>query len=101
MESFFDYLFSMLGFSGCIMFAFCNVPQVAKVYRDKNAYGLSNAFLVMQLLGNLFNFLYVEYTNCKNNVWQYPMYLNYSIAFALIVTLILMKNYYDKKKNKT
>ena len=94
-----DYAFVAIGFVGCLMFAFCNAPQVVKSYKDKNGSGLSSAFLVMQLLGNIFNFLYIEYTNIKNGICQYPMYLNYSVALVFVIVLIVIKDYYAKKKS--
>ena len=97
MEFIFDFILTLIGFVGCLMFAFCNAPQVYKTYKDKDS-GLANAFLIMQLLGNVFNVLYIEYTNIKNNVWQYPMYVNYITALVLIIILIIMKDIYDKKK---
>lgn len=97
MEFIFDFIFTLIGFVGCLMFAFCNAPQIHKTYKDKDS-GLANAFLIMQLLGNVFNVLYIEYTNIKNNVWQYPMYVNYIIALILLIILIIMKDIYDKKK---
>ena len=100
MELFLVYAFFAIGIIGCLMFAFCNAPQVRKTYSDKNADGLSSAFLVMQLLGNIFNFLYIEYTNLKSNVWQYPMYVNYATALVLVIVLIILKDIYDNKNNK-
>lgn len=41
---------------------------------------------------------YIFWTNLKSEMWQYPQYVNYTLATILIFILLGLKIYYDKKK---
>jgi hypothetical protein len=54
----------------------------------------------MSLVGNLSAASYIIYSNVQANFYQWPQYLNYSVATTLVVTLLCLKIKYDKEQIK-
>lgn len=82
---------SLIGFIGAAFFAFCGIPQCYQVYVDGNADGISLAFILMQIGGNIFSAIYIFQNNLKTRRWMLPQYMNYSIAFICMLYLLVMK----------
>ena len=43
---------------------------------------------------------YIFWTNLKSGMWQYPQYVNYTLATILIFVLLGLKLKYDKENKK-
>lgn len=93
-----DTIFLIIGFIGAGAFATCSLPQVIKAYKTKSTGDLSMFFIVLSIIGNLCSAAYIFWTNLKSGMWQYPQYVNYTLATILIFILLGLKIHYDKKK---
>ena len=51
----------------------------------------------MSLIGNLSAASYIVYSNIVAGFYQWPQYLNYSFATALVIILLALKIKYDKE----
>lgn len=90
----------LVGVFGALCFAFCLLPQVVQTYKEKDASGLSWAFLLLSLGGNVASCGYVVYTNFVSGVWQYPLYFNYAVAFVLCILLMVAKKRFNLRNLK-
>lgn len=90
----------LVGVFGSLCFAFCLLPQVVQTYKEKDASGLSWAFLLLSLGGNVASCGYVVYTNFVSGVWQYPLYFNYAVALVLCILLMVAKKRFNLRNLK-
>lgn len=90
----------LVGVFGALCFAFCLLPQVVQTYKEKDASGLSWAFLLLSLGGNVASCGYVVYTNFVSGVWQYPLYFNYAVALVLCILLMVAKKRFNLRNLK-
>lgn len=88
---------TLVGFSSAIAFGFCTCPQIIKAMRTKKTSDISLLFVCMSIYGNIAAFSYILYTNLKANFYQWPQYLNYSVALSFVIVLLCLKLHYDKK----
>jgi hypothetical protein len=70
------------------------------VLKRKSTADISLLFIVLSLFGNLFSASYILYTNIQADYWQWPQYVNYSIATTLVITLLTLKIKHDGKEIK-
>ena len=87
--------FTILGFLSAICFGLCTLPQILRVRKRKSTADISLLFILMSLVGNLSAASYIIYSNIQANFYQWPQYLNYSVATTLVVTLLCLKIKYD------
>lgn len=90
-----DTIMLIVGFVGAAAFATCSGPQVIKAYRTKSTGDISIFFIILSIIGNLCSAAYIFYTNWISGMWQYPQYVNYSLATILIFVLLGLKLRYD------
>ena len=93
-------LFTILGLAGALCFASCTLPQIIRVLKRKSTADISLLFIILSLFGNLFSASYILYTNIQADYWQWPQYVNYSIATTLVITLLTLKLKNDGKEIK-
>lgn len=91
-------LFTSLGFLSAICFGLCTLPQILRVRKRKSTADISLLFILMSLIGNLSAASYIIYSNIQANFYQWPQYLNYSVATTLVVTLLCLKIKYDREQ---
>lgn len=89
-----------MGLAGALCFASCTLPQIIRVLKRKSTADISLLFIVLSLFGNLFSASYILYTNIQADYWQWPQYVNYSIATTLVITLLILKLKNDGKEIK-
>lgn len=89
-----------MGLAGALCFASCTLPQIIRVLKRKSTADISLLFIVLSLFGNLFSASYILYTNIQADYWQWPQYVNYSIATTLVITLLTLKLKNDGKEIK-
>jgi uncharacterized protein with PQ loop repeat len=77
----------IIGWIGSMLFAFCALPQCIMVYKQKHAHGLSWAFLLMWMLGEILCFCYVA----LQPMMQVPLLANYVINFVMLIIIIWYK----------
>jgi uncharacterized protein with PQ loop repeat len=94
-------LFTSLGFLSAICFGLCTLPQILRVRKRKSTADISLLFILMSLVGNLSAASYIIYSNIQANFYQWPQYLNYSVATTLVITLLCLKIKYDKEQLKS
>ena len=85
----------IIGFCGAGAFAVCSLPQVIKSYKTKSTGDISIFFIILSIIGNLCSAAYIFYTNYISGLWQYPQYVNYTLATILIFILLGLKLRYD------
>lgn len=93
-------LFTSLGLLSAICFGLCTLPQILRVRKRRSTADISLLFILMSLVGNLSAASYIIYSNIQANFYQWPQYLNYSVATTLVVTLLCLKIKYDKEQIK-
>ena len=93
-------LFTSLGFLSAICFGLCTLPQILRVRKRKSTADISMLFILMSLVGNLSAASYIIYSNIQANFYQWPQYLNYSVATTLVITLLCLKLKYDGGQKK-
>lgn len=89
-----------MGLAGALCFASCTLPQIIRVLKRKSTADISLLFIVLSLFGNIFSASYILYTNIQADYWQWPQYVNYSIATTLVITLLTLKLKNDGKEIK-
>ena len=92
-----DIIITIVGYIGAISFAFCSGPQVIKSYKTKRTNDISLLFIILSITGNICSATYILYTNLKANFYQWPQYLNYSVALSFVIVLLCLKLHYDRK----
>jgi uncharacterized protein with PQ loop repeat len=75
----------IIGWIGSILLALCAVPLAWQSFVQKHSDGISNAFLVMWLIGELLTFAYVL---PKKDL---PLLFNYGLNIACLVVVIRYK----------
>jgi uncharacterized protein with PQ loop repeat len=80
-----------IGWIGAICFSICALPQAIKSYRDKTSEGISHAFLLLWLIGEILTLAYVVLTTV-----QMPLIVNY--VFNLICLFVILYYYYMPTK---
>ena len=86
---------TLFGVIGASCFALCALPQVLKAWRTRSAKDISWGFIALSFGGNIASFVYIFMTNLKTGYWQYPQFVNYSIALGLLCVLSILKLIYD------
>lgn len=76
-----------IGWIGSMLFAFCALPQLIMVWKQKHARGLSWGFLNMWFWGEVLCFVYVF----MQPQLQIPLLSNYFINFGFLLIIILIK----------
>lgn len=95
-----DIIMLIIGYCGAAAFATCSLPQVIKAYKTKSTGDISIFFIILSIIGNLCSAGYIFYTNYISGMWQYPQYVNYTLATILIFVLLGLKIKYDKDGKK-
>lgn len=95
-----DIIILIIGYCGAAAFATCSLPQVIKAYKTKSTGDISIFFIILSIIGNLCSAGYIFYTNYISGMWQYPQYVNYTLATILIFVLLGLKIKYDKDGKK-
>ena len=95
-----DIIMLIIGYCGAAAFATCSLPQVIKAYKTKSTGDISIFFIILSIIGNLCSAGYIFYTNYISGMWQYPQYVNYTLATILIFALLGLKIKYDKDGKK-
>jgi uncharacterized protein with PQ loop repeat len=75
----------IVGWIGSVLLALCGLPLAWQSFRDKHSHGISNAFLVMWLVGELLTFSYVLPKK------DYPLLFNYGLNIVCLVIVIRYK----------
>jgi len=76
-----------IGWIGSSLFSLCALPQTITVWRNKHGHGLSWAFLLMWLLGEI---LCLIYTSLQQIV-PVPLVVNYIVNLAMLIVIIYYK----------
>ena len=74
-----------IGWIGSMLFALCGLPQAIASFRQKHSNGLTWAFLLMWLFGEILTTIYI---------WpkqDYPLLANYAINFLFLTVIIYYK----------
>lgn len=95
-----DTLMLICGFCGAGAFAINALPQVIKAYKTKSTGDISIFFIILSIIGNLCSAGYIFYTNYISGMWQYPQYVNYTLATIFIFVLLGLKLKYDRENKK-
>ncbi len=95
-----DIIMLIIGYCGAAAFATCSLPQVIKAYKTKSTGDISIFFIILSIIGNLCSAGYIFYTNYISGMWQYPQYVNYTLATIFIFVLLGLKIKYDKDSKK-
>lgn len=95
-----DIIMLIIGYCGAAAFATCSLPQVIKAYKTKSTGDISIFFIILSIIGNLCSAGYIFYTNYISGMWQYPQYVNYTLATIFIFVLLGLKIKYDKDGKK-
>lgn len=82
----------ILGWVGSTLFSMCGAPQAWHSWRHKNSDGLTWAFLLMWLGGEIATLAYVS---TKKDVL--PLLVNYWLNLALLLVIIWYKAYPTRK----
>lgn len=88
--------FNILGFLSAVCFGLCTLPSILLAKKRKSTADVSLLFLLMSLIGNLSAASYILYSNIQAGFYQWPQYLNYSVATTLVLIMIGMKIRFDK-----
>ncbi len=86
-------LFEIMGWLGSICLAICGVPQAVQSYKDKHSEGISNGFLILWSLGEVFALAYVY------DKLDLPLLLNYATNIFILAVIIYYKMYPKKSEN--
>lgn len=78
----------VVGWIGSALFALCAVPQSYHSWKHKSSDGITWAFLLMWLWGEILTFSYVL---TKPNVM--PLLANYVVNFMLLLVIIWYKKF--------
>ena len=95
-----DIIMLIIGYCGAAAFATCSLPQVINDYKKKSTGDISIFFIILSIIGNLCSAGYIFYTNYISGMWQYPQYVNYTLATIFIFVLLGLKIKYDKDSKK-
>ena len=95
-----DIIMLIIGYCGAAAFATCSLPQVIKAYKTNSTGDISIFFIILSIIGNLCSAGYIFYTNYISGMWQYPQYVNYTLATIFIFVLLGLKIKYDKDSKK-
>lgn len=90
-------IFTSFGVLSAVCFGFCTLPSILLVLKRKSTSDISMLFILMSLIGNLSAASYIVYSNIVAGFYQWPQYLNYSFATALVIILLALKIKYDKE----
>ncbi len=86
-------LFEIMGWLGSICLAICGVPQAVQSYKDKHSEGISNGFLILWALGEVFALAYVY------DKLDLPLLLNYATNIFILAVIIYYKMYPKKSED--
>ncbi len=75
----------IVGWIGSILFAICGIPQALQSYKQKHSHGISKAFLMMWLAGELLTMAYIFPKQ------DYPLLFNYSVNIACLAVICWYK----------
>jgi uncharacterized protein with PQ loop repeat len=76
---------NLVGWVGSILFACCAFPQAVQAYRQGHSEGLSWAFLLMWLFGEVLTIAYV----LPKRDW--PLLFNYAANLAFLLVILRYK----------
>ena len=83
-------IYDICGYGAGILFASGFVPQIYKSYKTKNMDDISYAWQFIFLKGVILGIIYSVHKDLP------PIYICSSVELVCMVTLILMKAYYEK-----
>jgi uncharacterized protein with PQ loop repeat len=75
----------LIGWIGSTLLALCGVPLAWQTFKQKHAYGISNLFLAMWLIGEILTFVYVLPKK------DYPLLFNYSLNIVCLAIVVRYK----------
>ncbi|WP_430816378.1 PQ-loop repeat-containing protein [Carboxylicivirga sp. RSCT41] len=87
----------MIGWLGSILFAVCALPQAIHTYRTKKSDDLSELFLWLWFLGEVFTLTYILYGDIVTGIYHIPLYFNYIFNLFLLFYLLYAKYHYATK----
>jgi MtN3 and saliva related transmembrane protein len=68
----------IIGWIGSLALALCGLPQAIKAIRERNSDGISNGFLILWCIGEIFTILYIL------PLKDIPLLINYSINLVFV-----------------
>jgi len=80
-----------IGWLGSFFFAICGIPQAWESYKTKNSDGISQGFLWLWILGEVFTLFYIS---DQDNILL-PLITNYLVNL-LSLTVITYYKYFSK-----
>lgn len=83
--------YGLIGMFGSFVISAGMVPQILKIYRTKSAADISVSFQLLYLVGLSLMLTY------GFGAGQWPVWIPCSCEFVAISTMIVMKQYYDRK----
>lgn len=86
-------IFEIMGWLGSICLAVCGIPQAIQSYKDKHSEGISNGFLILWSLGEIFALAYVY------DKLDLPLLLNYATNIFILAVIIYYKMYPKKSED--
>lgn len=84
-------VYGIIGMLGSLVISAGMVPQILKIYRTKSAADISISFQLLYMLGLVLLLAY----GFGEGLW--PVWIPCSLEFVATLTMILMKQYYDRK----
>lgn len=88
-------MLEIIGWSSTFFFSVCGLPQAVKSWRERSAVGVSWAFLVMWILGEILATIYT----CFQAKLLWPLIVNYLFNIVLI-SVVLYWKFYGEKNGK-
>lgn len=82
-------MIEIIGWIGILLFCLCAIPQTIKSWKEKSAKGISWAFLIMWISGEILTTIYTIF----QPIILIPLVVNYIVNIFLIGIIIYWKFY--------
>lgn len=89
--------YEVIGWIGSVLFAICALPQAIHTYKTKKSDDLSEIFLWLWFLGEVFTLGYIILSDIAKSTFHAPLYFNYIFNLILLFYLIYAKYSYATK----
>lgn len=80
-----------IGWIGGLALSFCGIPQAWQCYRQGNSNGLSNGFIILWAMGELFTFSYILYDSKTFPITSWPLIVNYTSNITMLAIMVRYK----------
>ncbi len=84
----------IIGWFGSIFFAFCGFPQVIHTWKTRKTDDLSEMFLWLWFLGEIFTIYYLIHEDQRTGEYHWPLYFNYFLNLIMVCYLLFARYKY-------